>query len=203
MATIYHLRITLKEENEAEGVVSNFCNKFEEFMEKALFAYEFKGEDKATTNHHIHGHIQYKPTFKLENIKYYLKTRHAGKYYHMPINKEPEHNELYVIKECRIIRTIGYSEEELQILKHKNQDIEEDKAKDPKQKLIEKLKLKHGNLIKFTMNQLLEEIKFVYINDWDKFPPPQCRALCEYITVKEITEYAKKPRTKKTTLGTR
>ena len=67
--------------------------------------------------------------------------------------------------------------------------------------MIELLKKKHKTLIKFTMNQLLEEIKTVYIIDWDKFPPPQCKAMAEYIAVKEIEEYKKAPRYKESPLG--
>lgn len=198
----YHLRITLICETQADEVVSNFILKNNQYIERAIFAYEYiEKPDGKIQNHHIHGHIQYKPSFELEKIKYYLKTKHPKIHNHTPLRKEPENNELYVCKECRIIKSVNYTEEQLNTIKQKNEAIEEDKEKDPKQKLIELLKKKHKTLIKFTMNQLLEEIKTVYIMDWDKFPPPQCRSLCEYITVKEIHEYTKNPKIKKNDFG--
>lgn len=192
---IYHLRITLVQETDALACVEAFLEKNTKYIHKAIFAYECKLYEGVKSNHHIHGHIEYKLDYKNENVRYYLKTKHPSLYYHQ-ITKEPSKNVLYVCKECRIIRTINYTEGELDDIEQKNQLIEEDKKVDPKTKLINRLKVKHKSLLKFTMNGLLEEIKKIYVLEWDMLPPPQCKALCEYITVKELELYKQNPRIK-------
>lgn len=211
--TYYHLRITFfPEENYVEvnqpiaaTMASNFGTKFDHLITKAVFGYEFINTAFGKIqNHHIHGHIEYKEnitTQELDKIKYYLKTKHAHNYNHQPLKKEPRNNELYVTKDCRVVHKIRYTEEELKSISQENLEIEEDKKKDPKLKLIEIIKQKHGSILKLSMNRLLEEIKEVYILKWDKMPPPQCRAYTEYIAVKEIAEYMKAPRMKKDPLG--
>lgn len=198
--TYYHLRITLLTKEEAGPVAVSFTEKWKHYLTKAIFGYE-NVEDK---NHHIHGHLVYKENItvqELDKVRYYIKSRYPAKYNHQPLKKDPRHNELYVTKDTNIVHKYNYTDEEVKSIEEDNEAIEEDKKKDPKLKLIEIIKQKHGNILKLSMNRLLEEIKDVYILTWDKMPPPQCKAYTEYIAVKEVAEYMKAPRLKKDPLG--
>lgn len=200
--TNYHLRVTIATGQHKE-FVKDWQKQFAELIFRAVYASEIS--DKGVE--HLHGHIIYKVECgkpHKDAISYFMKKKGLSggqKYNHDCLRKEPRNNELYVIKDCKIILWYRYEEEEQTELLNATQEINEDKAKDPKLKMIEVLKKKHKNLLKFTMNQLLEEIKRVYILDWDKFPPPQCKALAEYITVKEVDEYTKNPKYKESPLG--
>ena len=132
MTLYYHLRITLLETDddesgsnerteEAEQVVKSFMTKNEKYIERSIFGYEYKHKSQGLAdtdwvchNHHVHGHIQFKPDFKHENVRYYLKTKHPSKYNFEPVKTTPDKNELYVCKEMRLIKGIGYTDEDIE-----------------------------------------------------------------------------------------
>lgn len=193
MEHFYHLRITIDREDQSETTANAFYDKWKDVITKIIISYEFKEYKGIKSNHHIHGHILFNQKFVKENVRYYLKTKHGGMYNFEGLKKEPHKNEMYVCKELRIKLKIGYTDEQINQIKDDIKEIQEDMEKDPKQKVLDILKKKHKNVLKFTMAELLEEIKKIYILEWDKFPPPQCRALAEYIAVKEIYKYEQHP----------
>jgi len=202
MSKYYHLRVTL-DTGEHQEFITAWQTKFTQFIYKSVYASELS-KDKV---HHLHGHIEYNspPTKQqADAVSYFMKKRGLSggqKYNHDTLREDPRKNELYVTKDLKVILWYNYTEEQQAEIIDATTIINTDKAKDPKQKLIDILKQKHKTLLKFTMNQLLEEIKRVYILDWDKMPPPQCKAYTEYITVKELDIYTKNPKYKESPLG--
>jgi len=197
MSIYYHLRVTL-EQDQHEEFIKEWQTKFTQYIIKSVYASELSKEKV----HHLHGHIEYnaKPTKQqTDAVSYFMKKRQLSggqKYNHEPLREDPRKNELYVTKDLKVILWYNYTKEQQEEIINATQAINEDKGKDPKVKLIQRLKEKHKSLLGLNMPTLLDEIKKIYVLDWDKMPPPQLKAYVEYICIKEEERYMKSPKTK-------
>lgn len=161
-----HLRITLSKET-ASKLIPLFIEKFK--PDVYIFAYEEVGENK-----HIHAHLEYKDKEPSKSTlsDWFKKENLSGKYYCKTLDKEPINNKLYVVKDLDILNT-NITEEELEELRQKTADIEEDKAKDIKVKLVERIKKKiQADEMTISSSGIAEAITDIYVDEWDKLPPP-------------------------------
>ena len=197
MSVYYHLRVTLATE-EHEEFITAWQTKWKQYIVKSVYASELSKEKV----HHLHGHIEYNAVpnkQQIDAVSYFMKKRGLSggeKYNHQPLRLDPRKNELYVTKDLKVILWYNYTEEQQKEILDSTEQINEDKAKDPKQKIIERLKAKHKSLLGLNMSTLLDEIKKIYVLEYDKMPPPQCKAYVEYIIIKEEEQYMKSPKTK-------
>lgn len=163
-----HMRITISRED-APNIISAFVKKFKPIV------YVFGYEDKPN-NKHIHGHLEFKSEEDIPKSStrsdFFKKHKLSGKYYFKELDKEIKNNLLYVVKELDLLQN-NLSEDEVEELREMTDAINEDKKKDPKIKLLEriKIKIKAGDMI-IGSAQIAREIHNIYVDEWDKLSPP-------------------------------
>lgn len=135
IANCRHLRITANETDHLK-IIQIFLNKFS----KDILYYVFASEVSEKGVAHIHGHIEWKTVPKKQTLSDYFKKQQLnGKYYHQQLDKPVINNLLYVTKDLKLI---GYNfpDDVIKKIKQQTQQINEDKKKSPRHKLLELFK---------------------------------------------------------------
>lgn len=181
----FHLRITVKAD-QSEKVVKQFVERFKPKL------YIFSNEVSDQGVEHTHGHLEYEKKVPPKSTlsDWFKKLNLAGKYYHKEIEKEAINNKLYVVKDLDILYH-NLTDEQLEELTNKTEEINLDKKTDIKIKLINEVKQILPSFKKIRVLQDPEDkdfkieeeyydiflrdisqiIKNVYIDKYDKLPP--------------------------------
>lgn len=166
-----HLRVTCDKET-ANKIWPLFVKKFNPTV--YIFGFETKGD-----NHHFHGHLEYEIEPKKSTVCDWFKSQNlSGKYYHKELDKDPINNKLYVVKDLDILGH-NLSDDELEYLKERTEEIDLDKSKDIKVKLYERIKKRlltydefgHCDMVP-TSHGIAMAVTEIYVDEWDKLPPP-------------------------------
>lgn len=193
-----HLRFTVSADK-SEKIAKEFVSKFKPS------SYIFSNEISEQDVEHTHAHLEYEQEPKKQTISdFFKKHKLSGLFYHKELEKDPMKNKLYVCKDLDIIYT-NLSDEELEELEQMTIQINEDKKKDIKVKLIDEVKKLLPLFIKKvkvydseTDKQVEEEqldihlrdiariITDVYIDKYDKLAPPKSlmAQYCVYVARK-------------------
>jgi len=162
MAFLKHLRVTINEDSAktyAEYIVKTY--------KPAL--YLFATEVGERGGQHMHAHLEFDKDVPKQTMSSFMnKNGFKGQYYFKAVKKTVEANLSYVGKEDNIILH-NLSEDQFTELRSKIEEINEDKQKDIKLKLVEHFK-KEGAC---DLNTMCEKIMNLYIDKYDKLPPPR------------------------------
>lgn len=172
----FHLRITAPHDSSSETIINAFISKFKPLV------YIISREISKENVHHWHGHIEYKSLPKKQTMSdFFKKNGLAGKYYHKNLTKDSLNNKLYVTKDLDIFLH-NLTEDELEELLELTEEINEDKKKDPKLKLLDYFRENGcGDL-----GDMCNTVARIYIQDYDKLPPSRAltMAYVEYCSLK-------------------
>lgn len=166
MSSSYHLRFTIVAAGQ-KPILQAFIKKFKPTL------YIFGSETSKDGVEHCHAHLEYDhPPNKSLVSDWMIKHELKNKYYHREVVTTDQKNLIYVTKECDILLT-NLSDAVVEKLKQENEAIEEDKKKQPCDKLIERLKKKYDadQLEKLELGDLREFIDDVYCIEWGKLAP--------------------------------
>lgn len=169
----YHFRIT-GDKNILNNLTLEYVKKFN--PKNYLFCFEVSKENVP----HCHGHLEYEKwdSNKTKLLSTFMKNNGlSGRYYHQKIKKSIEHNILYVIKDKDILRS-NFLATTIELYKSKTLAIEEDKQKQPCDKLIDRFKIKYAEQLEKEQHMngidiplIKEFIDDVYIIEWNKLAP--------------------------------
>ena len=166
MPASYHLRVTAPLAIQKE-IIPLFIKKFKPKL------YICGSEISKADAEHCHAHLEYdRPPNKSIVSDWMIKHDLKNKYYHREVDTSDHKNLIYVTKECKILLT-NLSDDVVDKLKQENEAIEEDKKKQPCDKLIERLHKKYDadQLEKLELCELREFIDDVYCIEWGKLAP--------------------------------
>lgn len=192
-----HLRVTVADE-QSRNFISQFLIKFKNDLQMFIISSEISKEGV----HHLHGHLEWKKIPKRQTLSdWFKKQQLSGKYYHQQLDKPPINNMLYCVKDLKILEH-NITAAQLSELETRTIEINEDKKKSTRQKLLElfKKELVEDHTIILTrprevrekqINDLvtaeyvLQFIHNTYTRVWDK--PPHLSSMkqtCLYIMQK-------------------
>jgi len=188
----YHLRITAKWSEIEKGLIRDFLTKFEPAT--YVFSEEVSKQDVI----HIHGHIEYEDVPSKSTLSDLFKRyKLSGLYYHKQLVKDKQNNLLYVCKDLNI-KLHNLEQYELDEIISKTTQINEDKKKETRHKLLDlyekwffeigkqyieikeceitltkeiEYKLTEFNTYINELDNIAMFINDLYINEWDKEPP--------------------------------
>lgn len=189
-----HLRVTISEDD-ARHIIPLFVDKFK--PDRYIFSYEEVGDNK-----HIHGHLEYKDKEPSKSTlsDWFKKLNLSGKYYCQTLIKDHHHNIVYVMKDLKIV-SHNLSEDDFHGYMEKTQEINEDKSKDIKVKLVERCIHyltqvdENGHcLYSPDFGDLATIIMNVYVDDWDRLPPPNglLNQYIIYVAKKIVSQHSSK-----------
>lgn len=138
----YHLRVSLNERPDAEGVIEYYLEAFP--VKAYIFAYEEKDDNK-----HMHAHIMYddgydptEPKNKVKRSEFFKKMK---KLEFVPDKTESNYHEVckdeiknlaYCIKECDIIKELDIPEDMRTLAEERHDRIENEKNQKMKDQLL-------------------------------------------------------------------
>lgn len=178
-----HLRYTVSAD-QSDKIAKEFIKKFKPNV--YIFAKEIS--DKGVQ--HTHAHLEYDAEPKKQTrCDFFKKHNLSGLYIHEELKKDPIHNKLYVFKDLDVFYH-NLSDEAFEELEQKTVEINLDKKKDIKLKLIDEVKPmvasfnktivtypdEDGNTFEqvknyMSLRDIARIIKDVYVNKYDKLPP--------------------------------
>lgn len=181
----FHLRIT-PQQNQADSIIAQFIDKFKPI--KYIVSEEVSKEGV----YHLHAHLEYKDVPKRQTLSDFFKRMDKTTYYHKNVTKDNDSNILYVIKDLKIKIYNGFTQEELNEYKQQTEEINEDKKKDVRKKILDAYRKKlidedakkeemdelqiseldkkfHDKYL--TLRYICQFICELYIHEWDKEPP--------------------------------
>jgi len=139
----YHIRVSLNEPSDADGVIEYFLLAF------PVKSYAFGLEEAGDNNHHIHGHIEYEDDFdptlpknKVKRSEFFKKMKKmefvpdkTESNYH-EVCRDEEKNLAYVIKDCHVISVYNIDEATLELARNRVERIEGEKGLKIKEQLL-------------------------------------------------------------------
>lgn len=182
-----HLRVTLPAD-QSEKLAKEFVKKFQ----PTLFIFSNEVSDQQVE--HMHAHLEYEQEPKKQTISdFFKKHKLSGLFYHDTLKEEPIKNKLYVCKDLDIIYH-NLPAGQLEELEQMTYEINEDKKKDIKLKLMEEVKkclplfitkqkieyyviddleakIMEEEVNSISLRDIAKIIKDTYINKYDKLPP--------------------------------
>lgn len=176
-----HLRYTVSAD-QSDKIAKEFVKKFKPNV------YIFAKEVSEKGVQHTHAHLEYDAEPKKQTrCDFFKKHNLSGKYDHGELKKDPIHNKLYVFKDLDVFYH-NLSEEAFEELEQKTVEINSDKKKDIKIKLIDEVKPMVASFNKtvklhsedgdidqiknyMSLRDIARIIKDTYINKYDKLPP--------------------------------
>lgn len=197
-----HVRITLRkleiteinDDEDLDAVYrSRACTIARLYCEKwkchtFIWGFEYSKEDKTP---HFHGTITYSVEPKASTMSDWMKMWKewipcASGYIHESLKKKIIHSELYTIKDDIIFCT-NYNEKYIDWIKSQRDLIQENMKLSAKEKVFNEIKNAFNDKIgsyKVQFNSIKMVIVSLYVNIWDKLPPPNVKQLALYCAVK-------------------
>ena len=178
----YHVRITLKSEADALKIAKAYTSYWK--LTEYLWGFELSKEDTP----HLHGAVVMPVAYNSGTMSKFF-----GRYkdildgtpgYHHEIERDSKKNQRYCGKDGKIILT-SFSEEEIKDLQEQIKIIQDDMKLSPKEKVLNHVRKFVDS--KKTVIQIYDIkmcIAQLYINDWDKLPPPNIKQLTLYCIIK-------------------
>jgi len=189
MAYVKHLRVTIKR-TDATELATLFVKTYKPRL------YYFASETGEKGAEHMHAHLEFDLDVPKQTVSSFMKRNgYAGKYCYQQLKKTVEANLSYCGKDGDMI-IHNLSDEAYDDFIEKQEQINIDKQKDIKLKLVEhfKIRCKDKDL---DLNDLCYEIVNIYVDKYDKLPPPRhlIMAYSIYVSKKlminkqQITDY--------------
>lgn len=187
----YHVRITLKTEADALTIAKAYTNYWK--LSEYLWGFELSKEGQP----HLHGAVVMPDAYNSGTMSKFF-----GRYkdildgtpgYHHEIERDSKKNQRYCAKDDKIILT-NFTEGAIKDLQEQIKEIQIDMKLSPKEKVLNHIRgfVKSYEITGVdgivTNNISINDIKFeivrLYVNIWDKLPPPNVKQLVLYCIFK-------------------
>jgi len=156
------MRVTIKHDDALE-----YAQQIVKTYKPSLYLFALETGERGAE--HMHAHLEFDKDVPKQTMSSFMgKNGYSGKYYFKGVKKTVEANLSYVGKEDMIILH-NLSEDQFMELRLKIEEINEDRQKDIKLKLVEHFKKEGAG----DLNSMCEKIMNLYIDKYDKLPPPR------------------------------
>jgi len=189
----YHVRITLKNRDDAEHIAKAYTNYWN--LSKYIWGFEFSESGQP----HLHGAVTMPLAYNTGTMsKFMAKLKHLLEGvpgYHHELEKDELKNVVYCCKDDDVVLS-NYNCSELEIIKNKILGIKEDMKTSPRDKIYKKIKIWFEQKYRAvgldgyvtyddcSFTDIKREICHIYIDEWDKLPPVNLKQLAIYCAFK-------------------